>query len=64
MTDTMIDIVRAKDGYVTTADVMDGLLARDYPAHPRSVSTILSKLVRDKQLTKGPEGGYKWAGTP
>jgi hypothetical protein len=62
LTDAMIDIVRAKDGYAATADVMDGLLARGYAAHPRSVATMLSKLVREKHLKSGPEGGYKWAG--
>jgi hypothetical protein len=64
LTDAMIDFVRAKDGYAPTADVMDGLLARGYSVHPRSVATILSKLVREKQFRKGPEGGYKWAGSP
>src|ERR1700691_5206781 len=62
LTDAMIDIVRAKDGYAATADVMDGLLARGYAAHPRSVATMLSKLVRDKPLRKGPKSGYRWAG--
>ncbi len=64
LTDAIIDFVRAKDCYAATADVMDGLISRGYSAHPRSVATILSKLVREKQLKKGPKGGYKWAGIP
>ena len=64
LTDAMIDFVRARDGYTPTADAMDGLLARGYSVHSRSVATILSKLVREKQFRKGPEGGYKWAGIP
>jgi hypothetical protein len=64
LTDAIIDVVRAKDGYVGTADVMDGLIFRGYSAHPRSVATILSKLVKETQLRKGPKRGYKWAGIP
>jgi hypothetical protein len=64
LTDAIIDFVRAKDGYAATTDVMDGLISRGYSAPPRSVATILSKLVRERQLRKGPKGGYKWAGIP
>jgi hypothetical protein len=63
-TDAIIDFLRAKDSYAATADVIEGLISRGYSAHPRSVATILCKLVREKQLKKGPEGGYKWARIP
>ena len=63
-TDAIIDFLRAKDGYAATADVIEGLISRGYSAQPRSVATILCKLVREKQLKKGPKGGYKWTGIP
>ncbi len=63
-TDAIIDFLRAKDGYAATADVIEGLISRGYSAQPRSVATILCKLVREKQLKKGPNGGYKWTGIP
>jgi hypothetical protein len=55
-TDAIIDFLRAKDGYAETADVIEGLISRGYSAQPRSVATILCKLVREKQLKKGPKG--------
>jgi hypothetical protein len=62
MTDAIIDFVRANEDYVSTTDVIDGLIARGYPAHPRSVATILSKLVKIRKFKKGTRGGYQWAG--
>jgi len=62
MTDAIVDFVRANEDYVSTTDVIDGMIARGYPAHPRSVATILSKLVKIKKFKKGSEGGYRWAG--
>ncbi len=64
LTDAIIDFVKTKNGYSATTDVMDGLISTGNSAHPRSVATILCKLVREKQLMKGPKGGYKWAGIP
>ncbi len=62
VTEVILEIVKAADGYVAASEVMERIDMAGYVASAPTVATTLSRLVKEKQLEKGPEGGYRWAG--
>jgi hypothetical protein len=62
ITEVILEIVKAADGYVAASEVMEGIDIAGYIASAATVATTLSRLVKEKHLEKGPEGGYRWAG--
>jgi hypothetical protein len=64
VTDVILEIVKAADGYVAASEVMEGIEMAGYIASAATVATTLSRLVKEKHLEKGPDGGYRWAGLP
>jgi hypothetical protein len=64
ITEVILEIVKAEDGYVAASEVMERIDMAGYVASAPTVATTLSRLVKEKQLEKGPEGGYRWAGIP
>lgn len=62
ITDVILEIVKATDGHVAASEVMERIDTAGYVASAATVATTLSRLVKEKQLEKGPEGGYRWAG--
>jgi hypothetical protein len=64
ITDVILEIVKAADGYVVASEVMEGIDMAGYVASAATVATTLSRLVKEKHLEKGPDGGYRWAGLP
>lgn len=64
ITEMILEIVKAADGYVAATEVMERIDMAGYVASAATVATTLSRLVKEKHLEKGPEGGYRWAGVP
>jgi hypothetical protein len=62
VTEVILEIVKAADGYVAASEVMERVDLAGYVASAATVATTLSRMVKEKQLEKGPEGGYRWAG--
>lgn len=64
ITDAILEIAKSVDGYVLASEVMERIEMAGYVASAATVATTLSRLVKEKQLEKGAEGGYRWAGVP
>jgi len=64
LTEAILDLVKAVDGPVLPAKILDQLTRCGFEAHSRSVSTILSRLVKAGHFKRHLEDpkGYMWAG--
>jgi len=60
VTDAIMDILKSKDGYSSAAEVFEGVTVRGYAVTPNTIATLLSRLAKNGQIERGPEG-YKWA---
>ncbi|HLM80437.1 MAG TPA: BlaI/MecI/CopY family transcriptional regulator [Terriglobales bacterium] len=62
LTDAILTAVKGAKGYITTAEVMEFLQTIGLEAQNATVATILSRMVKERQLEKDAEGrkGYRW----
>lgn len=64
LTDAILNVMKASTGFITAPMVADRLIMAGYQVQIATVATILSRMLKDNQLEKGPAGGYRWAGIP